>query len=517
MSRSIAPYGLAVACRLLLLVVLCMPAGAELREYSLACRPLPRLVQLERAGSWERVEQQGGAFLLEPGPVHLRLRRFGYRDLEWRGVLGGVLRVPPEPGQVLTMEPVLVRLTLATSPPGASAELAGQPLGLTPGPFTVPLERWPNAQTPVNVKLSRPGYRVHEFTLAPGVERWPASGSHALSPRWPLIMPAYEFVRSYPLTSLVVLGSSLAALFGLVLPARRRARQERDRLTRLASMVVSREDDPWVGKQLGAYFLVERLGRGGMATVYLGVPTRSADRGQARAIKVIDREALGHSQELRFRFLREVKILARLRHPNVVLLEAYGEHDGLLYVAMEWIKGPTLASVIRPGGLPAEEALSYLRPLFEAVSYAHAQGIVHRDLKPDNVLLGEGKQVKVVDFGLARAQEFQTVTLTGSIFGTPAYIPPEQVRGLSQTDPRSDQYSLGVMTFELLTGQLPFQGDDPLELVMQHLQEPPPLLTDLRPDLSPRAAQVVARMLAKQPEDRYPDLKSCLRALEASL
>jgi serine/threonine-protein kinase len=330
-------------------------------------------------------------------------------------------------------------------------------------------------------------------------------------------MPIYELIRAYPLTSLVVLSSALAALFGLVLPARQRAYHERERLERLASMVVSREDDPWVGKQLGAYFLVERLGRGGMATVYLGVPTRSADRSQARAIKVIDREALGHSQELRFRFLREVKILARLRHPAIVLLEAYGEHDGLLYVAMEWIKGPTLASVIKPGGLPAEQAMNYLRPLFEAVGYAHSQGIVHRDLKPDNVLLAEGKQVKVVDFGLARAQEFQTVTLTGSIFGTPAYIPPEQVKGISQTDPRSDQYSLGVMTFELLTGRLPFQGDDPLALVMQHLQEPPPLLTDLRPDLSPEAGRVVARMLAKQPEDRYPDLKSCLRALEASL
>lgn len=485
--------------RLLLVLLLSHPGLAG--DYTLFCQPPPRLVQIERGGRWERVEQRGGALVLEPGPVHLRLRRFGYRDLEWSGNLGREGRLPPGPGQVLRLEPVLVQLQLETSPAGALAELAGQPVGLTPGPFTVPLETWPNAQTPVTVRLSRPGYRDHEFSLPPGVERWPPEGSFPLPPRWPVVMPLYELARAHPLLSVLLLG--------LVLGLLGRARAERLRWKRLESLVVSREDDPWLGKHLGGYFLLEQLGRGGMATVYLALPPGATRREQARALKVLDRGALGDSQELHFRFLREVKILAKLRHPAIVGLEAYGEHEGLLYVVMDWIQGPSLASRVRPGGLLLAEAMEVLRPLLQGVGYAHQQGIVHRDLKPDNVLLDQGKHVKVVDFGLARAQGFQTVTLTGAVFGTPAYLPPEQALGAG-FEPRSDQYSLGVMIYQLITGELPFQAEDPLSLVMLHLNEEPPRLPGAVGD-------VVLRMMAKKPEDRYPDLAACLAALEAAL
>jgi serine/threonine-protein kinase len=272
------------------------------------------------------------------------------------------------------------------------------------------------------------------------------------------------------------------------------------------------------GFTISERYVVEReLGRGGMATVYLA---RDARHERQVAIKVLE----GHvTPEGADRFLREIRIAARLTHPHVLGVHDSGESEGRLYYVMPYVAGETLrARLTRDGALPIAEARRLLRELADALAHAHAQGVVHRDLKPENVLVSGGHAV-VADFGIARALAVATgtggapndlITATGVALGTPAYMAPEQTVGDASLDHRADLYALGLVTYEMLTGAHPFAGRTAQALAAAHLTETPAPVGERRAGVPPAIAALVMQLLAKDPAARPPSADDVLRVLD---
>jgi len=293
-----------------------------------------------------------------------------------------------------------------------------------------------------------------------------------------------------------------------------------DRLAAERFTALAEEDDaPRLPAILGGHYETSReLGRGGMACVYLA---RDTKHGRDVAVKVIRAElaaSLG-----RDRFLREIAIAARLRHPNIVPLYDSGDADGMLYFVMPYEDGPSLRSrLARDGPLPIPDALHVLRDVMRALQYAHEHGVVHRDIKPDNVMMSGGAAV-VTDFGIAKAVSAAQVqgtttdlTLAGSGIGTAAYMAPEQAVGDPASDHRVDIYSFGCLAYEVLTGEPPFH-DMPLhQVVAAHMSTVPPLVTEVRADVPESLGQLVAQCLAKDPAARPQTAAEALAVLEGS-
>jgi serine/threonine-protein kinase len=250
--------------------------------------------------------------------------------------------------------------------------------------------------------------------------------------------------------------------------------------------------DPLVGQLLdGRYAVRSRIARGGMATVYLAVDER-LDR--QVAVKVMHAN-LADDEEFLHRFIREARSAARLSHPGVVQVYDQGQHDGVAYLAMEYVPGRTLRDLMRERGtLTPREALDLLEPILDALGAAHAAGLVHRDVKPENVLLADDGRIKVADFGLARAIEGSSATTRSSVvIGTVAYLAPEQVRA-GVSDARSDVYGVGVVLFELLTGAPPYDDPNPMALAFRHVHEDVPPLSAALAGLPREVDELVARM-----------------------
>src|ERR1700675_184724 len=248
----------------------------------------------------------------------------------------------------------------------------------------------------------------------------------------------------------------------------------------------------------GRYQILRKLGAGGMANVYLA---EDQELGRRVAIKILnDRHA--NDEQFVERFRREAKNAAALSHPNIVSIYDRGEAEGTYYIAMEYLNGrPLKELLLSRGDAPIAVVVEYTRQILSALRFAHRHGIVHRDIKPHNVLVdGEGR-LKVTDFGIARAGVSQ-MTEAGAIIGTAQYLSPEQARG-APVDQTSDLYSTGIVLFELLTGEVPFTGDSPVEIAMKHLAEVPPKPSELRPEIPDDLDLVVVRALAKEPADRY--------------
>jgi len=251
------------------------------------------------------------------------------------------------------------------------------------------------------------------------------------------------------------------------------------------------------------YEVEEQVGAGGMSSVY-----RAHDRLLDRtvALKVMHQH-YGSDPEYVERFRREARSVASLSHPNVVTVIDRGEHNGRQFIVFEYVDGENLKQLIqRRGAAPVDTALELGIQIAQALSFAHQQGLVHRDVKPQNVLLNGDGRAKVTDFGIARSLDVKRgMTQTGTVLGTSEYIAPEQAQG-HHVDEHTDVYSLGVLLYELLTGSVPFRGDNFVAVAMRHINDPPTPLHELRPDVPPRVEQAVLRALAKDPQDRYPSM-----------
>lgn len=252
---------------------------------------------------------------------------------------------------------------------------------------------------------------------------------------------------------------------------------------------------------ISGYDLIGRIGEGGMGTIYLAEEKSLARR---VAIKVVAGK-LGSSPQARARFLREARSLATIEHANVVRIYAFGEVDGQPYLAMQYVEGETLADLIRrQGRLSVDESLRMMRQILVALEAAWEKGIVHRDVKPSNVLLDKRGQVHVADFGLAKVTQSAddpALSLTGHVLGTPYYVAPEQAQG-KDTDFRADIYSCGILLYELLAGERPFEGTTPFAIVAKQIGEPLPSIQAKRPEVSTRIARMLERMTAKAPQSR---------------
>ncbi len=267
--------------------------------------------------------------------------------------------------------------------------------------------------------------------------------------------------------------------------------------------------------RFGKWRLVERVGKGGTSVVYRAVPINAEDTIEASvAIKIFESK-MTQNADFRRRFDREVKACHTLEHPSMVQLIDSGERDGRIYMVMELLRGKSLRGHLKGDGegLSIEQFMGWMRPLLEGITYAHARGIVHRDLKPENVIVVGPEQVKIVDFGIAHGFELDNITTTGRVIGTVAYIPMERMQGVSD-DPRSDQYALGVMAYEMLAGRRPFV--DNLS-VLPYMQGDPPALDEIRPEVPPDLADVIARMMARDREDRYETLQEAFDDMLAAV
>lgn len=265
-----------------------------------------------------------------------------------------------------------------------------------------------------------------------------------------------------------------------------------------------------------AYTLEGEIGRGGMGVVYRARDVRLQRR---VAIKVLPPE-LAFQSDIRERFTREAQTAARLSHPHIVPIHTVGEGEGLVYFVMGYVDGESVAARIkRRGQLPVEEVRRIMKETADALSAAHALGVIHRDIKPDNVLLeGTRGRVMVTDFGIAKALSTASgATLTGAgvAIGTPAFMSPEQAAGERDIDGRSDIYSLGIVAYQMLTGELPFQAPTVAGILMKQITEPAPDVAAKRPDVPEDLGLAVARCLEKDPENRWPTTDALRRALES--
>ena len=273
-------------------------------------------------------------------------------------------------------------------------------------------------------------------------------------------------------------------------------------------------EDSLIGQTLGAYRLVERLGQGGMATVYKAYESAL---GRYVAIKVLP-QFFAHDPNFLKRFRREAKAVAQLSHPNIVPIHSYGEDGNIIYIAMQFVEGGTLKHG-RDKVFSAEEALRLLLPITRALGYAHARGIIHRDIKPSNVLLSEGNWPVLADFGLAQMAEASTntkLTGTGVGMGTPAYMSPEQGQG-AKVDARTDIYSLGIMLYEMVTGDVPFHADTPMAIVIKHLSAPMPLPRQVKKDIPKEVEEIILKATAKSPDNRYQSADEMATSMEQAM
>lgn len=261
----------------------------------------------------------------------------------------------------------------------------------------------------------------------------------------------------------------------------------------------------------GRYLVERRLGTGGMADVFA---CEDLQLGRHVALKVLH-ENLAQDPDVVARFRRESQSAAGLQHPHIVQVFDRGDWDGIPYMAMELVDGVTLKDVIRDQApLDPIRSIDQISQVLDALRYAHRRGLVHRDIKPQNVLVGPEGELKVADFGIARAVDDLQMTQTGMIVGTAHYIAPEQAAGQPVT-PSADLYAVGVVLFEMLTGRLPFEGDQPVAIALQHVNDDPPAVSIVNPSVPADLEDVVMRALAKSPEQRFSDAEEFIGALQA--
>jgi serine/threonine protein kinase len=311
----------------------------------------------------------------------------------------------------------------------------------------------------------------------------------------------------YPALGLVLAGAGSAAVDSLM------TTRELHTLSASIDRLVKRIGP---GEMIGDYRVQELAGRGGMGVVYRAIQ-KSLDRQVALKVIVPD---LADDPEFRARFQREALVAASIDHPNVVPVYEAGEEGNLLFLAMRFIDGVDLGTLLRSEGpLSPARAAHVVEQIASALGAAHARGLVHRDVKPPNVLVEKstGDHVYLTDFGLTRRVDSTSdVTKTGTMMGTLDYIPPEQING-QEVDSRSDVYALGCVLYEMLTGRVPFERDTEVAKLFAHVSSAVPSARARRPELTARVDEVIRRAMAKGPDERYPSAEEMARAATAAL
>src|SRR4051812_33296631 len=269
-----------------------------------------------------------------------------------------------------------------------------------------------------------------------------------------------------------------------------------------------------IGTKLSSRYRLEaKLGSGGMSTVYLA---RDETLDRPVAVKVMHREMSEQADQLE-RFRQEARAVAKISHPNVVSVIDAGEDGGHPYIVFEYVEGETLKQrIARIGALDVQESIAYAIEIARGLSIAHSRNLVHRDIKPQNVLIDDEGRAKLTDFGISRQLEQDGMTATGRVLGTTDYVAPEQAMGHA-ADPRSDIYSLGVVLYEMLIGQVPFHADSQVGVAMKHVNEDLPDVQRRRPEVSAAAALVVERSTAKEPGERYQQVGEMIDDLSTAL
>lgn len=390
---------------------------------------------------------------------------------------------PPQPAPPRVTAPV-VQLP-AEVPPVPEAE--------SKGPFTEPPPPRPSpgvAAPPAKEDLPSPTKPLPAPTLAPKVDPLPSTPALPLPGPRPLL----------PRHSFFVLAGLGLLLTGILF---RRVRQRK----------AEAPEPGAVPERVGPYQVLRRLGRGGFATTYLA---RHDKGGDPVALKVPHPHLLDDAEAMQ-RFHQEALLGATLDHPNLVRVLDPGPVGASSWMAFEYVEGPVLEALLaEQGALPLPVAVEVALAVAEALAHAHAHGIVHRDLKPANILMS--RPIRVMDFGIARLMDTQTLTTTYAFLGTPRYAAPEaQLK--TGVGPAADRYSLGILLFEMLAGQPPFEGDTPFEILERHRRDPLPEVRKLRPEVPEALARLMSRLARKEPDERPEDAEVIqrLRQIQAAL
>lgn len=266
-----------------------------------------------------------------------------------------------------------------------------------------------------------------------------------------------------------------------------------------------------VGTRKGDYEILGVLGVGGMGKVY---KVRNVLSDRIEAMKVL-LPNLADQKELADRFLREIKVLASLNHPNIAALRTALTIDNQLVMIMEYLEGTTLSARVEQGAIPLRDGLNYISQVLSALSYAHQRQVIHRDIKPSNMMLTPERVIKLMDFGIARSGPDMGLTMTGTTMGSLSYMSPEQVK-CAPVDTRSDLYSVGVSLYEMVTGQRPFQADSHFSILQAHLREVPKPPIELKPDLPEAVSKIILKAMEKEPAQRFPSADAFLEAVQSA-
>jgi predicted Ser/Thr protein kinase/TolB-like protein len=266
-----------------------------------------------------------------------------------------------------------------------------------------------------------------------------------------------------------------------------------------------------IGKTISHYRIIEKLGEGGMGEVYLAEDTKLR---RTVALKFLPSEYTSEP-ELKARFMREAQAAAALNHPNIITVHEVAEHEGRLYIAMEYVEGESLKDLVSKKGLTIGEVLDMALQICDGLAVAHQAGIIHRDIKPQNILVGKDGRVRICDFGLAKLKDVTQLTQTGSTLGTVAYMSPEQAQG-QEVDHRSDIFSLGVVLYEVITGQLPFKGEHEAAVIHSIINDTPEPLARYKADVPERLQTIADKALKKDPANRYQTVADMMVDLRES-
>ncbi len=403
-----------------------------------------------------------------------------------------------------------VYLEVSDSKPGP-----GEFLGLASEPVRVPRALL-RSRGSASFVLEADGYLTTHARLTLGdmeSGRYPANGVLVLEPA----NRSMALVRLLSRGSLWI-GAGVLLVVGVAMNLRARAQREqqlRERQVLLERLEArANTGDPYLMMLLGGYRLVSVLGRGASSVVYRALPDDTLDESREVAIKLLMNSA--DDPDRLARFDRESRVYRQLRHPHIAMLYEVGDQHGLRYLVLQRIRGKTLRELL--GQEPVEVLLGWLGQAMAGLHYAHQRGILHRDVKPENIMVElepAPGPARLMDFGLARLVESRSLTRDGSALGTPAYMAPEVIRG-AEVDGRCDQYSCGIVAYEIVAGQRPFGGDEPNTVLYQHLTEDPRDLRELCPDAPPALAAAIMRMIARAPEDRFATIEEARAALTGS-